>query len=69
MVDDALEAMRRDAQRYEFLREHLGQLTMHTDGRGWLCMVEVNPRMRQLDPGSIDSAIDAAMRQEGRPDG
>jgi hypothetical protein len=61
---EELEAMRRDAARYEFFREHVGQMCIHTAGDGLAVLVSVNTDLRSVDPGSLDRAIDSAIERE-----
>jgi hypothetical protein len=58
-----LEAMRKDAERYEWLREHLDRLIVHTD-QDSVILLELGTKFRTIDAGSIDRAIDNAIAQE-----
>jgi hypothetical protein len=72
-ADDKLEAMRRDAARYEWLRENWLRIATHTsfsNGVTYVHSVEVwssaqdCPTHRPFDQQSLDHAIDAQIARE-----
>lgn len=70
-TDDAvgLNAMSRDAARYEFLREFWLRLIIHTatpqDGRcAYVTSVEIGDSVVGFDPQTLDHAIDAALERQ-----
>lgn len=65
---EALGAMRKDACRYEFLREHWGQLitscAVSPQAQLAVVLINVNPELTSPDPQTLDQAIDAAIERE-----
>lgn len=69
-----IEAMRRDAARYEWLREHFTQLVIHTDFHQLspgvmyrtVTLIEIGQELLPPDPGSVDRAIDTQLEREER---
>lgn len=57
------EDMLKDAQRYEWLRDNFGFLMLHTSG-DHVTLIEPTKHDKQLDPGSLDRAIDNAIERE-----
>jgi len=70
-VDELLiERLRKDAERYRWLRVRWGRIAEAYDGDGSLVEIREDPRVERgwwdVSPESLDAAIDAAMRKEGK---
>lgn len=68
-INDQLQSMRKDAARYEFLREHWAGLICHTDysepdRMRHVTAIEQRSGFYPIDLQSLDQAIDAAMERE-----
>lgn len=62
MEAEDIEAMRRDAARYEWLRESFGQILIHHDGRA-ITRIDQTGKT-PFDPATLDRAIDSALDLE-----
>jgi hypothetical protein len=60
---EIIQAMLKDAARYEFLRENIGRLIVSTSGHS-VVLVGVNMNLGTPDPQTLDRAIDAAIERE-----
>lgn len=59
---------RTPAERWDYMRERIGQLTLRVSldaaGDSILERLDYYPRMTQVDPDSVDAAVDAAIERE-----
>lgn len=65
-----VEALRKDAERWRWLRANFGAIVVDTEWRGgpaegrYVRSVTLNPLLGPTEPASIDAAIDAALQEQ-----